>query len=421
MNNAPAIIVSQLNKKFSRHSDQHRTYGLYDLLRETFLKKRQTKLREDEFYAVSNVSFDVHQGQCVGIVGRNGCGKTTLLKIIAGLITPESGSVKVNGNLQALIALGAGFDKQLNGIENIRTAAALVGLSGKATINLIDEVIEFSELEDAIESPVYTYSSGMYARLGFSVAAFLDPDVLLIDEILGVGDFAFQNKCFLKIQEIRNSGTTILLVSHSHARIVQLCNRAIWIDRGIALMDGPADEVVKKYISSLELEQMLKESKKKQEQTSKIIQSKNRIEESPYGPLFGDPDSVDDLIFDIKTKHGENEIHTHDEVVMEYQFRLVKRVSNLNVSLNLLTKDGVLLTTISSLNGDRLKNKHSGSVHCRVTISDFNLNPGSYVIVMPIHDGQAYLSRNMVSNFRVLPHGNLTWGRVDFSHTYEVL
>ena len=123
-----------------------------------------------------------------------------------------------------MIALGAGFDKKLNGLENIKTAAAINGLGGRRLKQLIDQVIEFSELEEFIESPVSTYSSGMYARLGFSVAAFLDPDILLIDEILGVGDFAFQNKCFLKIQEIRNSGTTILLVSHSHARVVQLCD-----------------------------------------------------------------------------------------------------------------------------------------------------------------------------------------------------
>ena len=416
-----AIIANNLVKKFSRRSDQHLSYGFKDLISQVFLNRKQIDLRDDEFYAVKNVSLRIYKGECVGLIGRNGCGKTTLLKMINGLIQPESGEIKTNGTIQALIALGAGFDKRLNGLENIKTSAAISGISSKRTRQLIDQVIDFSELEDFIESPVSTYSSGMYARLGFSVAAFLNPDILLIDEILGVGDFAFQNKCFLKIQEIRNSGTTILLVSHSHAKIVQLCDRAIWIDRGTALVEGPADEVVKKYISSLELEQVLRDSKDKQSKTNKIVQSKKRIEESPYGPLFGNPETIDSLFFDLKTSAGSSEIHTHDSLMIEYRFTLLKPIYKLNVSINILSKDGTLLTTISTLNGNLLSNKHSGEIHCRLELTDINLNPGSYVVIMPIHDGQAYLTRIMVKNFTVLSHGELTWGKIDFNHTYEVL
>lgn len=422
MSNAPAISVSQLNKKFSRRSDQHKSHSLFDLLKEALFHKRNPELREDEFYAVSNVSFEVQQGECVGIIGRNGCGKTTLLKMVAGLVSPEAGSIRVNGNLQALIALGAGFDKQLNGIENIRTAATLSGLSGKETRNLVEEVIDFSELEDAIESPVFTYSSGMYARLGFSVAAFLDPKILVIDEILGVGDFSFQNKCYRKIQEIRSSGTTILLVSHSESKIIQLCDRAIWLDKGVIVSDGPADEVVKKYIETLQIEEAIRDSKRTKKYKDKPTESsrKYHVDESPYGPLFNAPELVDDITVELETKGEGGYARTHDPLKIRYRFILKTEVQNLNVSVNILSKEGTLLTTISTLNGNLLANRTNGQVTGVIAIEDLCLNPGSYVITFPIHDGQSYLCRTMPQEFTVLPPDSMTWGLIDLKHTYHV-
>ena len=249
---SPNIVAKNLSKRYSRNANQHRGYGLSDLFRELLGRTPQPELRRDEFYAVHEASFEIHPGDSFALIGRNGSGKTTILKMLTGLVKPDTGEVTLEGRVQALINLGAGFNPELSGRENVHNSAALMGLNAAGTNEIIDEVISFAELEEFIDSPVETYSSGMKARLGFSVAVHLKPDILLVDEILSVGDYGFQNKCFHKLQELKRSGVTLVLVSHSPTSVIQLCDRALWIHDGRTMKIGKASEVVKEYIDFLE-------------------------------------------------------------------------------------------------------------------------------------------------------------------------
>jgi ABC-type polysaccharide/polyol phosphate transport system ATPase subunit len=206
---------------------------------------------DSDFWALRDVSFKVRAGESVGIVGRNGAGKTTLLRILSGITHPTRGLVEVNGRIVPLIGLGAGFDMERSGTENIYLNAAIYGFSAQQTRQLHAAIVEFAELGDFIYQPVKVYSSGMMARLGFSVAIHLAPDILFLDELLSVGDQAFQEKCRERITALKNGGCTLLLVSHLPSAISSLCERALWLQRGQLMMDGPTQTVLDHYQETL--------------------------------------------------------------------------------------------------------------------------------------------------------------------------
>lgn len=201
----------------------------------------------DLFYALKNVTFQVERGESVAVVGGNGAGKSTLLSLITQLAPPDEGSVTVNGQVAALLDLGCGFHPDLTGAENVRLNAALLGYTRNQTDAAFDSIVEFSGIGDFIHETLRTYSSGMAVRLAFSVAVGLDADILIIDEVLGVGDRAFQAKCAERIDGLRKAGKTLLFVSHSPASVLELCGRAIWLDQGQIMMQGPAPEVLEAY------------------------------------------------------------------------------------------------------------------------------------------------------------------------------
>ena len=207
---------------------------------------------EDTFAALKGVTFQVPAGCTYGIVGRNGSGKSTLLKCVAGITRPSAGTVTVKGRVSALIELGAGFHPEISGRENVFINGIMLGLSKKDIGRRFDEIVEFAELEDFIDAPVKTYSSGMYMRLGFAVAIHVDPDVLLVDEVLAVGDEGFTHKCLDKFGEFRKRGRTILLVTHSLALVERFCDEALWIDAGVSRAAGDPRRVVGAYITDVE-------------------------------------------------------------------------------------------------------------------------------------------------------------------------
>jgi ABC-type polysaccharide/polyol phosphate transport system ATPase subunit len=215
------------------------------------LKSRMRRVEQNVFYALKNVSFRVERGESLGVIGRNGAGKSTLLSLVAGLCEPNQGSVAVDGRVVALMELGSGFHGDLTGVENLFLNASLLGLGRKRTKEVFDSIVEFSGLGDFIEQPLRTYSSGMIMRLAFSVAIHVDPDILIVDEILAVGDANFYAKSFEKILEFRRSGKTLLFVSHSGAIVKQLCDRALWLDQGEVMADGSAQDVVSLYESGV--------------------------------------------------------------------------------------------------------------------------------------------------------------------------
>jgi ABC-type polysaccharide/polyol phosphate transport system ATPase subunit len=215
--------------------------------KEYFIRWIRRRVVIDELEALSHVTLQVHHGESVGIIGRNGAGKTTLMKVIAGVLRPTSGMVEVHGSI-APLELGTGFDPELTGRENVFLNGAIMGRSRREMQRRLPEIVEFAELEQFIDAPLRTYSTGMGARLGFALATDVRPDVLLVDEVLQVGDIEFQEKCVARMQEFKARGMTLVLVSHSPKSVVELCQRAIWIHEGRIVADGPAASVVEAFV-----------------------------------------------------------------------------------------------------------------------------------------------------------------------------
>lgn len=218
-----------------------------DNLKEYLIRLVKRQLMFQEFLAVKDVSFQVKSGEAWGIIGSNGSGKSTILKAISGIIKPYQGSIKVNGSVAPLIELGAGFDQEMTARENIFLNGCILGHTEKFMEEHFDEIVEFAEIGDFLDSPIKNYSSGMKARLGFAIATMIQPQILIVDEVLAVGDAAFQQKCRERMREMLSGGTTLLLVSHNMSDIKRLCDHAIWLDKGICRMAGNAGEVCAAY------------------------------------------------------------------------------------------------------------------------------------------------------------------------------
>ena len=231
------IRVDHVSKKFAKDLKKSLLYGLSDVFSGITRKKQDKLLRKDEFWAVKGISFEVRRGECLGLIGHNGAGKSTLLKILNGLIAPDEGSVTMYGKVGALIELGAGFNPILTGRENIYNNAAVIGFSRKEIEAKFDAIVAFSELEEFIDMPVQNYSSGMKVRLGFAIAAQMEPDVLIIDEVLAVGDLGFILKCFKQIDQLLPN-TAVIFVSHSMPMISRVCNQILLMDHGLSEFQG---------------------------------------------------------------------------------------------------------------------------------------------------------------------------------------
>ena len=225
------IKVEGLSKKFCKDLKTSLWYGVKDLVSNIQGNKNERELRDKEFWAVKDVNFELRRGECLGLIGHNGAGKSTLLKILNGLINPDSGKVTIKGRVGALIELGAGFNPILSGRENIYNNGAVLGFTKKEIEGKVEDIIDFSEIREFIDMPVQNYSSGMKVRLGFAVAAQMEPDVLIIDEVLAVGDVGFRIKCLNKISEMLNS-CAIILVSHSMPQIARICTNGLLLDKG---------------------------------------------------------------------------------------------------------------------------------------------------------------------------------------------
>ena len=257
------IEVNNITKKFKVYLDKGHT------LKERTLFRSRRKYEERN--VLNGISFEVKKGEAIGLIGHNGCGKSTTLKLLTKIMYPDSGTIEMRGRVSSLIELGAGFHPDMSGRDNIYTNASIFGLTKKEIDARLDDIIEFSELEEFIDNPVRTYSSGMYMRLAFSVAINVDADILLIDEILAVGDAAFQAKCFNKLREVKAKGTTIVIVSHTMSQIEQICDRSIWIHDGIIKEEGKPRIVDPHYMEYMS--EKLGENNKKQK-TKEISKEK---------------------------------------------------------------------------------------------------------------------------------------------------
>ena len=238
----PVVRVDHLSKRFRLFHERHQS------LKQSLLNMRRSE--HEDFWALRDVTFDVYPGETFGIIGHNGSGKSTLLKCLTKILEPDEGSVAVTGSVSALLELGAGFHPELSGRENVFLNAAILGVPRKQIVRRFDEIVEFSGLEQFIDTPVKNYSSGMFVRLGFAVAINVDPDVLIIDEVLAVGDAEFQAKCGDKIAEFRERGKTIVLVTHAMGDVVRICQRAAWLDHGSIKELGAPNEIADAYLAT---------------------------------------------------------------------------------------------------------------------------------------------------------------------------
>ncbi len=240
-NNTPAVVIDDVTVRFNLATE------VVDNLKDYMIKLVKRQLFFEEFFALKNVSFTVNKGEAWGIVGRNGSGKSTLLKVISGVLKPYKGRVRVDGNIAALLELGAGFDPQLSGRENVFLNGLLLGQTKAFLEEKYQEIVDFAEIEKFMEAPLKNYSSGMQSRLGFSIATAVRPDILIVDEILGTGDKFFQEKSQKRIMKMLDEGTTLLYVSHSPGSVREICDYAIWLKDGETAMVGKADEVCDAY------------------------------------------------------------------------------------------------------------------------------------------------------------------------------
>lgn len=251
------IEVNNVYKKFKNYFDKSHS------LKERFLSR--TRNEYEEYWVLKGIDFQVKRGEAVGLIGCNGCGKSTTLKLLTKIIYPDKGKIEVCGRVSSLLELGAGFHPDLSGYENIYLNAAVFGLTRREIDQRVDEIIRFSELREFINNPIRTYSSGMYMKLAFSVAINVDADILLIDEILGVGDVNFQKKCFEKLVSIRKKGTTIVIVSHSMDQIEKICDRSIWIDKGTVVAEGEPKQIHALYMEKMAEKQIIQQEKEEKE------------------------------------------------------------------------------------------------------------------------------------------------------------
>ena len=320
-------------------------YKRYGLGIPNFLAKAAVRLTgrghrwlENEFWALQDVSFEMEPSDVLGVIGPNGAGKSTLLKLLSGVSDPTRGRIQVNGRVSPLIQVGAGFHPELTGRENIYLNGIILGMTKKEIDRKLDDIITFSGLEEFIDTPVKKYSSGMYVRLGFSVAVHAEPEILLVDEILSVGDYAFRDKSYQRMLAIRNSGATIIFVSHNMGAILTMCDRVIWLDHGVVRMDGEPDRVVGAYIAHEDTKLNQAEFKK----------SQATEEGSQYGKL-----RIQRI--ELADQHGQvrQEFKTGDDLHVRIHYRAMERIERPNfvVHLSSTSTDGVLAAADMLIDG----------------------------------------------------------------------
>lgn len=354
MEDKNAIEVRNIKKAFRVYLD--RSNNIKDFI------IHGNRRRYEQRSVLKGISFEVKKGEAVGLIGHNGCGKSTTLKLLTKIMYPDSGSIEMKGRVSSLIELGAGFHPDMSGRENIYINASIFGLSKKEIDSRVDDIIAFSELEDFIDNPVRTYSSGMYMRLAFAVAINVDADILLIDEILAVGDTNFQTKCFNKMREIKANGVTIVLVSHDSNMIEKFCTKAIWIDKGHIAKIGKAAEVVDAYLAHMGEQQMIRLQKEEQREFSE-----KKIEENHNHFGLKYVELTDCHIINAAGKNT-NIIENGEDITIEISYVVHKKQEQYVFGIGFYDLEGNCLmgnnTQIDHLKIENIKNE--GVVRCRI-------------------------------------------------------
>lgn len=448
-----AIRVSNLSKCYQIYSQPRDRLKQFVMPRLQRLVGQPPKQYFREFWALKDVSFEVKKGETVGIIGRNGSGKSTLLQMICGTLNPTSGSIQTNGRIAALLELGSGFNPEFTGRENVYMNAAILGLQNDEINARFDDIAAFADIGDFIEQPVKTYSSGMMVRLAFAVAINVDPDILIVDEALSVGDELFQRKCFSRIEAIRASGATILFVSHSGAQIVELCDRAVLMDSGEKLAVGIPKQVVGRYQKLIyaptekhkEIREEIRRMSESKNLTDVNISAQKSAPESSHEPesqASFDPNLIPSSTIEYES-HGAyiespailtlagqqvNNLVRGKTYCYTYTVRFIKSAANVRFGMLIKTTSGVELGGGASARyqQDSLPYVEAGSLYqvefrfkCVLQTGVYFMNAG---VVGEVKGNEGYLHRLIdVVMFRVLPDSEgFATGIVDFGCYPEV-
>ncbi len=397
-----AIEVKNVTKKFRVYPDKGHT------LKEKILFHKRRAY--EERVVLDQISFEVKKGEAVGLIGQNGCGKSTTLKLLTRIIYPDSGTIEMCGRVSSLLELGAGFHPDMSGRENIYINASIFGLTKKEIETRIGDIIAFSELEEYIDQPVRTYSSGMYMRLAFAVAIHVDADILLIDEILAVGDAGFAAKCFNRLKEIKAGGTTIVIVSHSMGQIEEICSRSFWIHQGKIAAGGNPREINMQYLESAgKKRQQIVEAKKerqRKEQQSRKQQGQEQTDkdDGPQIVRFGNGDV---RITSVRVKREEEKesdsFLTGDRLIMDIGYQVFREMKEAVIGVGIFRIDGVRCygTNTKIDQTDSCSLTEDGTVRFEVPV--LTLLPGKYLLDVAIESGAGILADycKEVSSFEV--------------------
>jgi ABC-type polysaccharide/polyol phosphate transport system ATPase subunit len=413
-----AIELTNVSKLYRKYSGRQFSTLKSALLQRSILKD----LRPNEtFPALTDVSFAVSRGSTYGVIGRNGSGKSTALKLVAGITKPTSGTVRVDGRISALIELGAGFHPEISGRENVYINGIMLGLTKRQIHERFDEIVEFAELREFIDAPVKTYSSGMYMRLGFAVAINVDPDVLLVDEVLAVGDEGFTHKCLDKFSEFRRRNKTILLVTHSLNLVEKFCDEALWLDNGRAMNHGDPKRVVGAYLSAVEQseEQLMaattaKALREHDGQAGPVAQEGQEPREQPADPttnMFeateGRWGSREVEITAVSFVAGDGQpshiFHSGDAMAVTVSVRAKHPVDDFVFGIGFFNAEGVCCygtnTYLEEMNPERL----AGAAEATFLVDSLDLVEGTYKVDVAVHkrDGAPYDYHRLLYTFRV--------------------
>jgi ABC-type polysaccharide/polyol phosphate transport system ATPase subunit len=418
-----AIELHDVSKVYRRYGGKHFATLKSAFLQRSILKELQPS---ETFPALTDVSFTVPRGSTYGVIGRNGSGKSTALKLVAGITKPTSGSVRVDGRISALIELGAGFHPEISGRENVYINGIMLGLSKRQVQDRFDDIVDFAELREFIDAPVKTYSSGMYMRLGFAVAIHVDPDILLVDEVLAVGDEGFTHKCLDKFSEFRRRDKTILLVTHSLNLVERFCDEALWLDGGRVMSHGDPKRVVGAYLTAVEEseEQLLAAT------TAKVVEEAS----APSGPVSHggtaeasateaepvDPTSTN-MFHATEGRWGAREVeitdvqfvgtdltpghvfHTGDPMSVRVKVRAKQPIEDVVFGIGLFNADGVCCYGTNTYLENVQPEGIAGDAEVTFAISSLDLVEGTYKVDVAAHkqDGYPYDYHRLLYTFRV--------------------
>jgi lipopolysaccharide transport system ATP-binding protein len=375
------IKVENLSKKYviQHQQDSYKTFrgAITDAAKSLTnvinpRKRKEAQLDCEQFWALNDVSFEIKQGDRVGIIGRNGAGKSTLLKILSRITEPTTGKIKISGRVASLLEVGTGFHPELTGRENIFLNGAILGMSKSEITRKFDEIVDFAEIEKFLDTPVKRYSSGMYVRLAFAVAAHLEPEILIVDEVLAVGDAQFQKKCLGKMEEVGREGRTVLFVSHNMGTITQLCTTGIYLASGKVVQLGNINSVIGKYLaqgSSNNGKIMLVNNIESIRKKNKFFFKQIRLLNNEY----------------IES----SELDVRHPFYVSFDYEITQPLNNVELSIRIHTSDGIAVLTSNqsdSTHGESLKTRNIGSYEASIEIPGMFLMPGSYMLSIAAHE-----------------------------------